>query len=752
MIEHVGQQAGRVGQQFGNYRLLRLLGEGGFSQVYLAEHLHLDAQVAIKIFHEELMAQQRDAFLHEARTIATLEHPSIIKVLDCGIEHDASYLIMNYAPGGTLRKRHPRGTRVAAEDVVSYVNQLSAALQYIHDHHLIHRDVKPGNMLLGDHDEVLLSDFGTAMSATATIADTKKAVAGTGSYLAPEQIMGQPCPASDQYSLAVVTYEWLTGDRLFRGTFSDLCTQHLSSSPTPLHEKNPAISPRVEAVVLRALDKDESQRFERVEDFALALAEGVRSATVSTPVVITEGAGQQTGKHIVSDPPVEAADPLSTSEVPTGETDDDLALAASSTQQLTVREVTGKVVAIITNALVPVTPVRQGKDRQRRLLILLAASLTLLLVGGIVGYALSPFHAAGLGFQMGVPKGVAIITIVPKHRVWRQDYQMLATVGTPSAAKQLVQARSVSATTPPLSQTVPATGMQVLPGTAKQASGTLLFTNTSERPIFFTQGTVLHGSIPLVLDATFTLAGRTPAQPSAQASAPAHVALPGKAGNIAPGQFTDSGSAPGLWTATNPTAFTGGTDDQIATVVSQNDIDNATHSLLQSSTSNASMTLQPKLTEHEKLLPSAQCKAATTSNHQPDDQASSITVTAIFTCTGIAYDEAEATTMARDQLIQEMHAENYTQGDPANVSVIQAQTDTHGNVALTVQASDNGVYQFSDEQKAVFTKQIAGKNRRAARDWLLSQEGVSKISIDLADGSNNTLPTDARRINITIVH
>src|SRR5436305_14767555 len=89
MIEHVGQQAGRVGQQFGNYRLLRLVGEGGFSEVYLAKHIHLDAKVAIKIFHDELMALERDAFLNDARSIATLEHPSLIKDLDCVIARNA---------------------------------------------------------------------------------------------------------------------------------------------------------------------------------------------------------------------------------------------------------------------------------------------------------------------------------------------------------------------------------------------------------------------------------------------------------------------------------------------------------------------------------------------------------------------------------------------------------------------------------------------------------------------------------------
>ncbi|TMC15136.1 MAG: hypothetical protein E6J34_22860 [Chloroflexi bacterium] len=765
MIEHVGQQAGRVGQQFGNYRLLRLVGEGGFSEVYLAKHIHLDAQVAIKIFHDELMAQQRDAFLHEARTIATLEHPSIIKVLDCGIERNASYLIMNYALGGTLRQRHPRGTRVTEQEVVSYINQVSAALQHIHDHHLIHRDVKPGNMLLGDHDEVLLSDFGTAMSATATIADTKKAVAGTGAYLAPEQIMGKPCHASDQYSLAVVAYEWLTGNRPFHGTFSELCTKHLSAPPPPLREKNPAVAPRVEAVIMKALAKDAAQRFNSVQDFAIALAESIQPATVSTQSAARADTEQQTGTQIVSDQPVEVADASSAQQsaseqalVETGDADG-IVLADAPSQEQQTRAQTGKAIAILSKALVPVTQVSQGKDEQKKLLILLTVSLTLLLIGGGVGYALPRFHAASPIPQTVIPTGSALaatITIIPKHRVWLQNYQMLAIFGTPSAAKQQVQARSVSVTTQPQAQTVQATGTEILPGTAKQATGTLLFTNTSAQPISFTQGTVLRGQVPLVLDETITLPASTPTQPAVQASVPAHAEHPGKAGNITLGQFTISGSALGsatlTWNATNATAFTGGTDGQTALVVSRDDIDGATNSLLQNNTPDASSLLQTKLTEHEKLLNSAQCKATSTANHHANDQASSVTVTAFFTCTGIAYDEAGATATARNLLAQSMHAANYAQADPANVSVTQALTDTQGNVALTVQASDNGIYQFNDEQKVVLTKQIVGKNKRIARALLLSQEGVGSVTINLGDDRSNTLPTDARRISIAIIN
>jgi serine/threonine protein kinase len=103
----------RIGQQFGNYRLTRLLGEGGFAKVYLGEHLYVPSQVAIKLLHTKLISREQEEFLTEARTIATLDHPSIVRVLDCGIEHGESFLIMNYAPNGTVRQRYPKGSRLA---------------------------------------------------------------------------------------------------------------------------------------------------------------------------------------------------------------------------------------------------------------------------------------------------------------------------------------------------------------------------------------------------------------------------------------------------------------------------------------------------------------------------------------------------------------------------------------------------------------------------------------------------------------
>src|SRR5438874_4063972 len=134
--------ADRVGQQLGNYRLIRLLGEGGFAEVYLGEHLYLSTQAAIKVLQAQLTSDDTEQFRTEARTIASLEHPHIVRILDFGVEGKTPFLVMSYAPNSTLRQRHPKGVQLPLTTIVTYVKQIADALQYAHEEKLIHRDIK----------------------------------------------------------------------------------------------------------------------------------------------------------------------------------------------------------------------------------------------------------------------------------------------------------------------------------------------------------------------------------------------------------------------------------------------------------------------------------------------------------------------------------------------------------------------------------------------------------------------------------
>lgn len=267
----------RVGQQVGDYRLLRLLGGGGFGQVYMAEHVRNHSQVAVKILQARLTrSEDLKAFINEARTFR-LKHPHIVPLLDFGVaDNDVPYLVMEYAPRGTLRERHPVGTQVSLPTVVSYVNQVASALQYAHDLYLIHRDVKPENMLVGANDDIMLTDFGIATVAHNSYTLTKnqqEGIGGTVSYMAPEQLEGKPRPASDQYALGVLTYEWLSGRRPFQGTPMEVMMQQMAAQPASLSQRVSMVTPEVELVVFTALAKDPRQRFGSIKAFATALTE-----------------------------------------------------------------------------------------------------------------------------------------------------------------------------------------------------------------------------------------------------------------------------------------------------------------------------------------------------------------------------------------------------------------------------------------------------------------------------------------------
>src|SRR6266567_531886 len=230
--------ADSVGQRLGNYRLVRLLGQGGFAQVYLGEHQRLGTQAAIKLLSTHLSDDEVEKFLAEARIIARLEHPHIIRILDFDVEQDVPFLVMSYAPNGTMRRRFPKGTRLPLDIILTYLKQAADALQYAHVTKLIHRDIKPENLLLGRQNEMLLSDFGIAIVAHSSRSQSMQEILGTT---------------------------------------AEIATQHLHANPPPLRELIPGMPPAIEAVVHKALEKDPHRRFASVQEFATAFEQACQS-------------------------------------------------------------------------------------------------------------------------------------------------------------------------------------------------------------------------------------------------------------------------------------------------------------------------------------------------------------------------------------------------------------------------------------------------------------------------------------------
>jgi serine/threonine protein kinase len=198
---------------------------------------------------------------------------------------------MDYAPGGNLRQRHPVGSVVPLPTVLSYVKPIAAALQYTHHQHLIHRDLKPENLLVGRQGQILLSDFGLALLTAGTGTLKVPERFGTLAYMAPEQIQGHASAASDQYALAVMVHEWLSGRCPFEGTFQQLTNLHLFAAPASLRGQHPEVPAGVEQVLFRALSKEPAQRFVDVLSFAAALEEACHPAAVSlSPSSLAPGA------------------------------------------------------------------------------------------------------------------------------------------------------------------------------------------------------------------------------------------------------------------------------------------------------------------------------------------------------------------------------------------------------------------------------------------------------------------------------
>ncbi len=267
----------------GNYRLIRLLGHGGFASVYLGEHQYLKRLAAIKVLRTVLDDPEKTRFLKEAKLLASLSHPHIVRVLEFDIAkrrtvtqnsviiENIPFLVMDYVASGSLRATYTPGTRFPLETVIVYIKQVADALQYAHDRHVIHRDIKPENLLLNERQEIMLSDFGLALFSPRPGFLSQQEMAGTLPYTAPEQLRGKPVFASDQYSLAIVTYEWLCGQLPFNGVDAEVMLCHFTSAPPPLRNKNASIPQAVEDVIMKALAKDPSQRYDTIQSFALAL-------------------------------------------------------------------------------------------------------------------------------------------------------------------------------------------------------------------------------------------------------------------------------------------------------------------------------------------------------------------------------------------------------------------------------------------------------------------------------------------------
>ena len=300
--------------QDGRYHFVRSLGSGGMGEVYLMQDQRINRQVAIKVIRSEGASSPDSTsakeaarlFQREAKAIAALEHPNILPLYDFGEEirdgNTVTYMVMPYCTEGSLAtwlRQRNSVSPLTLQDVAHLIEEAADALQYAHDQNVIHLDVKASNFLLRNNKKnpnrptLLLADFGIARSSV-TVASSSRTIRGTPSSMAPEQWGSNPVPATDQYALAVMTYEMMVGHAPFVGSMEQVMYQHFSAQPLPPSTYNPQLPPAVDSVILRALAKKPEDRFPSIADFAAAFEQ----ATQSSPNLLLMGSEETIASDI----------------------------------------------------------------------------------------------------------------------------------------------------------------------------------------------------------------------------------------------------------------------------------------------------------------------------------------------------------------------------------------------------------------------------------------------------------------------
>jgi eukaryotic-like serine/threonine-protein kinase len=268
----------------GRYRVVRKLGTGGMANVYLAEDQELGRSVAIKMLDERHSQDEQfvERFRREAKNAAGLSHPNIVSIYDRGQAEGTYYIAMEYLEGRNLKEllitRGPTPLAVA----IDYARQILAALGFAHRHGIVHRDIKPHNVVVAPDGLLKVTDFGIARSGTSQMTETGSII-GTAQYLSPEQAKGAPVtPASDIYSVGIVLYEMLTGSVPFTGdTPLEIAMKHLSTTPLPPSEKRREVPHELDSIVLRALAKDPADRYQSADEMDADLARASRGQAVA---------------------------------------------------------------------------------------------------------------------------------------------------------------------------------------------------------------------------------------------------------------------------------------------------------------------------------------------------------------------------------------------------------------------------------------------------------------------------------------
>ncbi|MCL5057342.1 MAG: Stk1 family PASTA domain-containing Ser/Thr kinase [Actinobacteria bacterium] len=269
-----------IGRMLGNrYEIIEQLGGGGMAIVYKGRDTILNRLVTIKLLRPDYTSDEDFVrrFRREAQSVASLSHPNIVSIYDVGREKDMDYLVMEYVDGEDLRSIIKREGPLEPPTAVRIARQICDALDHAHENNIVHRDVKPHNILITKSGRAKLTDFGIAREASAATMTTSDTIVGSVHYLSPEQARGEaPDFRSDIYSLGVVLYEMLAGGLPFTGdTPISIALKHVQSCPDPISKRNPAITESLELAVMKALNKEPEKRYQSAREMSFRLEESL---------------------------------------------------------------------------------------------------------------------------------------------------------------------------------------------------------------------------------------------------------------------------------------------------------------------------------------------------------------------------------------------------------------------------------------------------------------------------------------------
>lgn len=768
-----GQAVERLGQR---YRLEGQLGSGGMAQVCLAWDEREKRRVAVKILQASDLDQETlNRFMQEASQIVYWRHPHILHVYDAmQIElldpaHGVPlfYFVMEYAAGGDLHRRLTPGSPFPLAATFALFHQLCDAVQFAHEHGVIHRDLKPLNILFRrpatGPEVAVLSDFGLAVRADAS--HFTFARGGTLAYMAPEQFAGDISPACDIFALGVILYQLGTGRLPFQRRLADLA--HVQQAPLPQAPSllNPDFPSALDASVLRALQARPARRYPSVQAFwqtieqtLIVLAqtspfssheswrqtlEGRQSEQLSEQLAVQEmGAGASELDQVHSEQ-VEVDLPETRSRVPrrasaylarTG-----LPTSVPAPRIITFHPAAGTQPGEAHGSRERAThlPAPTGQRRafpfSHRLVLLALAGLlvVVLLATSLPG---SPLRLAGVS--------PTVVTITPRARLEQLTAHFTAVTGTPDPVLRQIQARTLAITTPAQSTIATATG--ALP--AARASGQLTFINNTANTIVVQSGMVTGNS---GISVAFTGPITIPAIPPTVVVAGIAV-NPGATGNI-PAFDIDTVCCVSGVVVKNTQAFTGGHDS--ASVVQQSDITGAAKGLSETLTRRGQASLQGQVQSTERLVEgSVLCQSHVSADHRAGESARTVMISVIVTCDAEVYDD-QALRQAADHLLRAQAAGDpnlgsaYALAGALHVSIRSLQIlSPLGDIDIAAQAQGVWAYTFPQALLHQWATRLAGDTRARAQDFLLHQAGIVAVRFR----SDAALPASSDQIQLVV--